>query len=468
LWARRSGLPDLRIKKPISGRPEIGAQLQLWIFSYTAIFERARVKFDVILIDREARRGEAIKTLMAPGKTARTSRQRAVTLTAPVTNAPQQGAHEGIRPSFGRLSRQKSGPLYHDLAAGFEHIGSIATTNRGYGKLGQMREAMRIHSKMLSSVIVVATALLVAGGTATFAQDIYPSRTIKIVVPLPAGPVADVLPRIVAEKLAAKWGQAVIIENRPGASLNIGAEAVARSEPDGYTLLATPPGPLVVSQHFFPKLGFDPTAFVPVTVMVKVPAVVVINPKVPVSTFQELIAFAKANPNKLSYGSPGIGNTPQLAMENLMGAASIRFVHVPYQGLGPAMNDLLAGHIDVMIDNLGNVMQHIASGRLKVLAATTETRIPELPDVPTVSETLPGVAFADWFAVVAPPKTSPEIATRLSQAIVEIIKLPDVAKRLSEFHLTPVGSSPAEAASLIKKESEQWRRIIAATGIKAN
>ena len=162
------------------------------------------------------------------------------------------------------------------------------------------------------------------------------------------------------------------------------------------------------------------------------------------------------------------GNTPQLAMEKLMTTAGIRFLHVPYQGLAPAMNDLLAGHIDVMIDNLGNVMEHIKSGRLKLLAATTEARIPELPDVPTVSETLPGVSFADWFAVVAPPKTPPEIAAKLSQAIVEIIKSPDIAKRMNEFYVTPVGSSPAETAALIKQESERWRQVIAAAGLKAN
>ena len=310
---------------------------------------------------------------------------------------------------------------------------------------------------MPTSTILVAAALLAAVGTDAFAQAGYPGRTIKIVVPLPPGPVADVVPRVVAQKLAAKWGQAVIIENRPGASLNIGAEVVARAEPDGYTLLATPPGPLVVSQHFFPNLGFDPTAFVPVTVMVKVPAVVVVNPGVPVSNLEELIASAKANPNKLSYGSPGLGNTPQLAMEKLMHAAGIRLLHVPYQGLGPAMNDLLAGHIDVMIDNLGNVMQHVASGRLKLLAARTESRIPELPDLPTVSETLPGVSFADWFAVVAPPKTPPEIAAKLSQAIVEIIRAPEIAKRLAELQLTPVGSSPAETAALIKQSRRQVR-----------
>jgi tripartite-type tricarboxylate transporter receptor subunit TctC len=324
------------------------------------------------------------------------------------------------------------------------------------------------HCKTPLKAILVAAAVVAAIGTDACAQGGYPSRTIRIVVPLPPGPVADVVPRLVAQKLAAKWGQAVIIENRPGASLNIGAEAVAKAEPDGYTLLATPPGPLVVSQHFFLNLGFDPTAFVPVTVMVKVPAVVVVNPGVPVSSLRELIAFAKANPGKLSYGSPGLGGTPQLAMEKLMSAAGIRLLHVPYQGLGPAMNDLLAGHIDVMIDNLGNVMQHVTSGRLKLIAATTETRIPELPDLPTVSETLPGVSFADWFAVVAPPKTPPAIAAKLSLAIVEIIRAPDIAKRLGDLYLTPVGASPEETAALIKQESEQWRQTIAATGLKAN
>ena len=186
------------------------------------------------------------------------------------------------------------------------------------------------------------------------------------------------------------------------------------------------------------------------------------------STVQELIAYSKANPNTVTYGSPGAGSTPQLAMEKLTAAAGIRLVHVPYQGLAPAMNDLLAGHIDVMIDNLGNVMQHIKDGRLKLIAATTEARIPELPDVPTVSETLPGVTHSDWFAVVAPPKTPSEIATKLSEAIAEVLKSPDVAKRLDEFYLTPIGSSPAETAALIKQESERWRQVIAAAGIKTN
>jgi tripartite-type tricarboxylate transporter receptor subunit TctC len=314
---------------------------------------------------------------------------------------------------------------------------------------------------------ICVAAFLSAMSSVAFAQSNYPNRPIKIVVPLPAGPVADIVPRLIGEKLAARWGQPVIIENRPGAALNIGAEAVARAEPDGYTLLATPPGPLVVSQHFFSKLAFDPKTFVPVSIMVKVPAVLVANPKIPVSTFAQLVAYAKSNPDKLSYGSPGTGNTPQLAMEKLMATAGIRFLHVPYQGLAPALRDLLAGHIDVMIDNLGNVVEHITNDRLKLIAATTEARLAQFPDVPTVAETFPGVTHMDWFAVVAPAKTPPEIAAKLSEAIAEVLKMPDIAKRMSDLNVTPVGSSPAETAALIKQESDRWQQVIAAAGLKA-
>lgn len=318
-----------------------------------------------------------------------------------------------------------------------------------------------------AKVFFVAAAVLASLTPLCLAESVYPTRAIKIIVPLPPGPVADALPRIVAQKLAAKWGQPVFIENRPGASQNLGAEAVAKAEPDGYTLLATPPGPLVVSQHFFPQLGFDPTTFVPITVMVKVPAVIVVNPEFPASNLKGLIAYAKANPNKVTYGSPGVGSTPQLAMEQLMAVAGIRLLHVPYKGLAPAMTDLLAGHIDVMIDNLGNVMQYIKAGKLKLIAATTELRIPELPDVATVAETLPGVTHADWFAIVAPPKTPPQIAATLAEAITEILRTPDVANRIKELYLTPVGSSPAETTFLIKQESERWRKLIAETGVSA-
>lgn len=314
----------------------------------------------------------------------------------------------------------------------------------------------------------VAAALLAIAPVAARAQADYPTRTIKIIVPIPPGPLLDVLPRIVAEKLSAEWNQPVIIENRPGFAQNLGAEVAYKADPDGYTLLFAPPGPLVISQYFYPKLEFDPNAFVPITVLVRLPATVVANPKLPVSTLEELIAYAKANANKVSYGSPGAGSTPQLAMEKLQLAAGIHLVHVPYQGLGPAMVDLVAGHIDVMIDNLGNVIQHVKNNELKLLAVTTAERLPSLPDVPAVSEILPGYEHEDWFAFVAPPKTPPAIAARLSQAIAATLKLPDVAARLSDYRVIPVGSSPEETTAFIERERARWHEVIAASGAKPN
>ena len=297
-------------------------------------------------------------------------------------------------------------------------------------------------------------------------QESYPSRPIRIVVPLPPGPIADLLPRLIADKLAARWGQPVLVENRPGAAQNLGAEMVARAAPDGYTLLATPQGPLVVSQHFYPKLGFDPTAFVPVTVMASLPYVLVAHPGIRASTLQELVALAKADPEKLTYASPGMGSPTHLAGELLKSAAGIRMTHVPYKGVAPAAVDLLAGRVDLMFDNLANVLPHIKSGKLKALGAGSESRIPELSDVPAIAETYPGFYAAGWYAVVAPPKTAPEIAAKLSAAIGETLRLPDVAARLRENSVRALGSSPDATAAFFKQESERWRQVIVANNIK--
>ena len=313
---------------------------------------------------------------------------------------------------------------------------------------------------------IVLVAFFCAMQSLAVAQDNFPTRTIKFVVPLPPGPTADVLPRILADKLAARWGQPVIVENRPGAANNIGAELVAKAEPDGYTLLATPPGPLVISQSFYPKLGFDPSAFVPISIFAAQPFVLVVNPRVPVSTLQELIAFAKANPEKINFASGGTGSSPHLTGEMFRIAAGIHILYVPYPGLGPAMTDLLAGRTDMMIDNLGNTLPHIQSGKLKALGVASETRIPELPDVPAIAEVFPGFYSSSWFAVVAPPKTPSNIADRLSHGIVETLRLPDVAKRFRDLSVTPVGTSPAETAAFLKRDAERWRDVIVSGGIK--
>jgi tripartite-type tricarboxylate transporter receptor subunit TctC len=313
--------------------------------------------------------------------------------------------------------------------------------------------------------LIALTALLLFAPAMSAAQVSYPSRPIKLIFPYVPGSLGDVLARLIAEKLTIKFGQPVIVENRPGASGNIGAEAVGRAAPDGYTLLIAPPPPLAINQSLFPKLSFDPSTFVPLAVVATVPNVLVVNPNVTATTVAELIAFAKAHPDKLSYASTGSGGTPHLTAEMLKAKAGIRIVHVPYKGVPPALTDLIAGQVDVMFANLGDAIQHINSGKLKALAVASQGRFPRLPNLPTISETLPGFVSDTWFAVAAPPQTPAAIATRLSAAIAETLKLPDVEKRLADLLTTPVGSSPAEAAAFIKRDSERWRQVIASAGI---
>lgn len=313
--------------------------------------------------------------------------------------------------------------------------------------------------------IGLAAVALFAGAPGA-AQAEYPTHAIKIIVPVPPGLLLDLLPRIIGEKLAARWNKPVIIENRPGAGGNLGAEAVAKAEPDGHTLLVTAPGPLVINQYLYSKLSFDPAAFVPISKLVSFPFVVVVNPKLPVSTFAELIAYAKAHPGKVTLATPGAGSTPYLLMEKLMSATGAHFVHVPYPGLPPAERDVMAGHVDAMLDAPGNALPLIKDGKLKVLAASGKTRIAAFPDTPTISETIPGFVHIDWLALVAPPNTPPEIAATLSQAVVETLKRPDVVSRIGVFQVTPVGSSPAELREMLRREREEWQKVISAIGIK--
>ena len=319
--------------------------------------------------------------------------------------------------------------------------------------------------RKLVSILAAATLLAVTPMAAT-AQNDFPYRAVKIIVPIPPGPTADALPRIVADKLSARWRQPVVIENWPGAALNIGAEAAAKAEPDGYTLLATPAPPLAINQSLYPRLGFDPTAFVPVTILAMSPNVLVVNPKIPAASLAELISFGKANPGRLSYASSGNGSTPHLTMELLSTLAGIKLVHVPYKGLGPALTDLLAGHVDLMFDNLGNVLGPIENGKLRGLGVGSGQRVAKLPDIPTMAESFPGFLSVAWFAIVAPPRTPPDIAARLSAAIAEIIQEPDVSKKFADLSSTPVGSTPAETAAFIKEEHGRWRKVIEAAGIR--
>ncbi len=321
---------------------------------------------------------------------------------------------------------------------------------------------------MKSSAAAWLAALSIAG--ATFAQDPaagYPHKVIRVIVPFPAGGTADVLPRIIGEKLAARWGQPVIIDNRPGAAGNIGAELAAKAEPDGYTLLSTPPPPLVINPSLYAKLAFDPSQFVPVAVIAAVPNVLLVHPSVSAASLQELIAYVRAHPDQLNYASQGNGTTSHLAAEMFKSmAGGLRITHVPYKGTAPALTALLAGQVQIMFDNLGVSLQHVRAARLRALAVGSERRFSGLPEVPAMAEVLPGFVSVAWFGVVAPPRTPLPIAEKLSAAIAETLKLAEVVPRLAELSAEPIGSTPAQMAAFMKQETERYRAVIRAAGVK--
>ena len=302
--------------------------------------------------------------------------------------------------------------------------------------------------------------------TTTSAQE-WPAKAVRIIVPFPPGGSADLLPRIVGEKLAEQWRQPVVIENRPGAGGNIGATAVFQAEPDGYTLLAAPPPPLVINRLIYPKLGYDSTQFVPMTVIAAIPNVLLVHPKVTASSVTELIAYAKQNPTKLNYASQGSGTTSHLTAELFKSmAGGLQVTHVPYKGTAPALADLLGGQVDLMFDNLGVSLPHVKSGKLKALAVASSKRFRGLPDVPALAETLPGFEAVAWFGVVGPPKTPAAIAEKIAAGVAESLKNPDVLRRLNELSADPVGLSPAETAAFMKLETERWGAVVRAAGVK--
>ena len=286
-------------------------------------------------------------------------------------------------------------------------------------------------------------------------------------MPFPAGGSADLMPRLVAEKLTEKWGQPVIVDNRPGAAGNIGADAVFRAEPDGYTLMSSPPPPLVINRSLYPKLSYDASQFVPITVIGAIPNVLLVHPNVGANSVAELIRIAKENPGKLNYASQGNGTTSHLTAELFKTmAGGLQIAHIPYKGTAPALTDLLAGQVDMMCDNLGVSLPHVRTGKLKALAVASRQRFPGLPSVPALAETLPGFESIAWFGIVAPPKTSSAIAEKVANGVQDALRLPDVQKRLADLSAEPMGLSPAETAAFMRQEVERWSAVIRAAGVK--
>ncbi|HZF86157.1 MAG TPA: tripartite tricarboxylate transporter substrate binding protein [Burkholderiaceae bacterium] len=314
-------------------------------------------------------------------------------------------------------------------------------------------------ARRLGAACLAATCLLGSAAAQT-------TQALRIIVPYPAGGTADILPRVVAEKLRPQFPAGVLIDNRTGAGGNIGAESVFRAEPDGNTLLASPPGPIAINQHLYKKMAFDPSKWEPVTVLATVPNVLVINPRLPVKTVQEFIAYAKANPGKVTYGSQGNGTTSHLTASLFMQLTGTEMVHVPYKGTAPALVDLVGGQIDVFFDNISSSLPFHQAGKLRILGVADDQRSAALPDVPTFAEQgLPAMNAVTWFAVVAPPATPPAKVAALQKSFAGALTQPEVRQKFAEQGAEPRGWDPARTGQFIRAESAKWARVIRSANV---
>ena len=297
-------------------------------------------------------------------------------------------------------------------------------------------------------------------------RDDYPSDTVKIIVCVPPGGAVDFATRIIAEQLRKKFNKAVVVENRGGQAGNIGAEAVAIAAPDGYTLLASQPAPLTVNRLLYEKLNYDPSAFEPVVIMTTVPSVLLVRAGFPAKTLEEFIAYVKANPRKVNYASQGNGTTSHLTAELLQSITGTRMTHVPYRGTGPAMNDIMAGHVDMMFVEAAGARHQHESGTARILATATNKRSEFLPDIPTFAEGgIMGLESATWNAIAAPPGTSKAIVETLNRAINEIMAQPDINQQLRSHAMVPVGGTPEDMARFIRQETKRWGDVITSAKI---
>ncbi len=319
-------------------------------------------------------------------------------------------------------------------------------------------------SRRLAVAAVAAVAVLWAGSA--WAQA-YPNRPVRIIAPFPAGGLADVLARAVGEEMTKSLGQPVVVENRAGAGGNVGAELVANSPPDGYTLMLASAGILSANEFLYAKMAFDPaTAFAPITLVADMPVLLVVHPKTGVSNVREFVARVKAEPGKLNFGSPGNGTTGHLCQAGFVHAATVQITHIPYRGAAPAVQDLLGGQIDGLFENPPIIMEHIKAGSIRALGVASKQRLAVLPDLPTMTEAGSPYECSSWFGLVAPAKTPPEIISRLNRDAVAGLNTPATQQRFVTSGARLVGNTPQEFQAFIASERARWGNMIRAAGIK--
>jgi tripartite-type tricarboxylate transporter receptor subunit TctC len=324
-----------------------------------------------------------------------------------------------------------------------------------------------MHSRLLTQLCTAAAAFLLASGSAQAQPQSYPNHPVRIVVPFAAGGTSDVVTRLIGRELTELWKQPVIVENRPGAGGNIGTEVVANSPADGYTLLMGTVATHGINQTLYAKLPYDPVkSFEPVSLVASSPSVLMVNPSIPVSTVPEFIAYAKAHPGKLNYGSSGNGSSHHLAGQMFNSMAKVQMIHVPYKGTAAAITDLLAGQIQLTIDTLPSAMPYVKSGRLKAIALTSAQRYPALPNLPTIAETVPGYEIGSWYGVLAPAGTPPEIVKKISADIAAVVNKPEINKALLDGGAKPIASTPEQFAAVIRSELKKWAAVVNESGAR--
>src|SRR6266487_3733914 len=323
---------------------------------------------------------------------------------------------------------------------------------------------------MLRPLGVLALMVVLALATPARAEEPnYPSRPVKIVVSAPPGGGVDIVARVIADRLAKMWGQPFVVENRPGAGGNLGAEAVAQTEPDGYTLLAAQPAPLTTNVVLYKKLNFDPAAFEPLAIMTSIPNTLVVRSDFPANSVAELIAYAKANPGKVNFGSQGVGTTPHLTGELFARLSGTQLVHVPYRGTAQTINDLVAGHVDMLVFQLDFVREQSRANKIKMLAVTIPRRIASVPEGPTMAEAgLKDFRSDTWNALAAPPKTPAAIVAKLNQGINAVLAEPETAQHLRGMNRTRVGGTPETARAFTTQETARWGAVIRAAKISVD
>jgi tripartite-type tricarboxylate transporter receptor subunit TctC len=316
-------------------------------------------------------------------------------------------------------------------------------------------DMLRLRACVLAFVFATLTAVTAR------AQETYPTHVVKIVLPVLPGSTTDIVARLVASQLSESWGKPVIVENMAGAAMNLGSEYVAHADPDGYTLMICPPSPLAINQLLYHDIKYDPTKLVPIAMLVKIANVLAVRPDFPAKSVQELLAYGKANPGKLTFASQGVGSTAHLSGSELEVLGGIKMVHVPYHGAQPALTDLMSSNVDMFFDTLTTSVPLYRAGKLRLLGVASEERSKDVPEIPTIAESgIPGFRSITWFAMAAPPGTSAALVEKINRDTAAILKKPEVIEKFQALRLDVMGGTTADAVKFIGEETRLWGRVI--------